>query len=862
MYLTDARRGYDITTREGVRLKGKGARIWRCRPDGSGLEPILGGGYDNAIELVFMPGGETIGTMTYFLDPQGGQRDALMHWIEGGVYPKPHAVIDEDKLKFTGDLMPVMTKIARIAPSGLMRYRGNSWGAEYNGNLFSAEFNTGRIMRSVITTDGATFTTVDEPFITSTKEDVHPTDVFQDADGSMIVINTGGWFIAGCPLSRVAKLDVPGGIYRIRKTGAKKPDDAWGNRMNFESLSPEQISKLVKDERIFVSEKATEKLVKLGDRATNDITATLLADKDENVRAAAVFILGRIGSSNAAQAVHKAFNDTSAIVRTAAARVAGLAKDRKAISSLRTLLLQNNLAVRRQAATALEQIGDTSSVPALLKAAALRNDRSSEHALIHALITLKTPAPLFNALQDTSAAMRKAAIIALDQMDGSPLKKTDVVAFLNSDRPELVKTGVWVTSHHKDWADVVEAFIADKINTGINDDQLFTLITQFSIHPRIQQYISGQLAKDSGSFRNQAFFLDIISKSPVKTIPAGWTNSLKKLLNEGNEELVAKALSVVQARSIKTLSPQLHQIISDNNRSAELRLKALSASISADPLLTGRDFKVLMSYLKSPQPPLRQQASRILSASELTSDQLKTVAKEIPAMDTYILPLVVQSFEGNMNRGTGEAFVSALSSVTDKLDNISEEELKNVLKDYPVSVKKSAEPLMIKIKQKDAQRLEQLRAVEVSLKKGDIGNGRTLFYGKATCSSCHAINNEGSTFAPDLTNIGEIRSRHDILEAIVFPGASFAREYETSKITTSTNTHTGVIREQFPDAIVLATGPGPEIRIPRAEITAIENVDVSLMPPGLDKQLTNQELSDLIAYLVSLPDGASGTIGY
>ena len=137
MYLTDARRGFNITTNEGVNLKGNSARIWRCRPDGTGLESMSGGGYDNAIELVFMPSGETLGTMTYFIDPQGGFRDALMHWVEGGVYPKPQNVIKEDQLKLTGDLMPVMTKMARVSPSGLMRYRGSAFGKEYSGNLFS-----------------------------------------------------------------------------------------------------------------------------------------------------------------------------------------------------------------------------------------------------------------------------------------------------------------------------------------------------------------------------------------------------------------------------------------------------------------------------------------------------------------------------------------------------------------------------------------------------------------------------------------------------------------------------------------------------------------------------------------------------
>jgi len=126
LYMTDARRGFDITTKEGQNLKGSSARIWRCRPDGTGLESMAGGGFDNSIEIAFMPSGETFGTMTYFVDPQGGYRDGLMHWVEGGVYPKPNPVIEKDKFIMTGDLMPVMTKMARVAPSGLTRYRNQT----------------------------------------------------------------------------------------------------------------------------------------------------------------------------------------------------------------------------------------------------------------------------------------------------------------------------------------------------------------------------------------------------------------------------------------------------------------------------------------------------------------------------------------------------------------------------------------------------------------------------------------------------------------------------------------------------------------------------------------------------------------
>jgi len=114
---------------------------------------------------------------------------------------------------------------------------------------------------------------------------------------------------------------------------------------------------------------------------------------------------------------------------------------------------------------------------------------------------------------------------------------------------------------------------------------------------------------------------------------------------------------------------------------------------------------------------------------------------------------------------------------------------------------------------------------------------------------------QGAGFGPDLTNIGEIRSRHDILEAILYPEASFAREHETYRIITKTTNYTGIIKEQLTESIVIQTAPGQQVRVQRTEITGIEPQSFSMMPPGLDNLLTPDELSDLMAYLVSLPDG-------
>src|SRR5690606_3632383 len=94
-----------------------------------------------------------------------------------------------------------------------------------------------------------------------------------------------------------------------------------------------------------------------------------------------------------------------------------------------------------------------------------------------------------------------------------------------------------------------------------------------------------------------------------------------------------------------------------------------------------------------------------------------------------------------------------------------------------------------------------------------------------------------------------------LLEAILYPSVSFAREYETSRVVTKTNTYTGIIKEQLPEVIILETGPGVSMQILRAEVTAIEPQNISLMPPGLIQALTPEEVADLMAYLTTLPDG-------
>ena len=297
LYMTSAIEGFDVTTREGERMKGETARIWKVRPDGSDLQWVSAGGMNNPIALTFTPAGEVLGTQTFFVDPQRGLRDAITYWAEGGIYGKKSSVIDRDSLPRTGDLLPVVSQYSRVAPVGISYYSSALFGEEFKGNLFSTQFNTHLVMRHQLSREGASFSLSNEPFLWTDNTDFHPTDILEDGDGSLLMVETGGWFILGCPLSQVSKPQLKGAIYRISKQGVDPVSDPYGNQISWESLSIEAVAKYLEDPRGFVSDKAQQALVAAGDQAIGILSEVLEKAPDPKVRVKVLFGLYQIGTN-------------------------------------------------------------------------------------------------------------------------------------------------------------------------------------------------------------------------------------------------------------------------------------------------------------------------------------------------------------------------------------------------------------------------------------------------------------------------------------------------------------------------------------------------------------------------------------
>ncbi|MEM7014099.1 MAG: PVC-type heme-binding CxxCH protein, partial [Verrucomicrobiota bacterium] len=220
IYWCHGRKGHTVYQRDGKTLvsEAKGARIWSMLPDGNDVTFHAGGGMDNPVEVDFTPEGEILGSVNLFYGRPRG--DTLVHWLRGGRYPRHDQKAVLDEFIATGEPLTEMFDFGHVAVSGMTIIQQPAIGDEYVGNIFTSLFNTGKVARTQLTQRGGTWEhAATEDFLEIHDPDIHITDVMEDADGTLLVIDTGGWFRIGCPTSQVAKPEIPGAIYRIRKSG-------------------------------------------------------------------------------------------------------------------------------------------------------------------------------------------------------------------------------------------------------------------------------------------------------------------------------------------------------------------------------------------------------------------------------------------------------------------------------------------------------------------------------------------------------------------------------------------------------------------------------------------------------------------
>jgi len=758
----------------GKKLTTKASMLLRRKPEGGPVDVLMCGGMDNPVGLAFLPGGDRIVSATFLHHPGGGLRDGLIHALYGGVYGKDHDAING--LPRTGDLLPVMTDLGPAAPSSVIRMVSESLGFPIRDNLFLCQFNLRKVSRHEVVPKGASYSTKDFDFLSSSDLDFHPTDVLE-FDRGLLVVDTGGWYKLCCPTSQLEKPEVPGAIYRI--TGRENRGVTAPLRRSRPQLKKRPV----------------------GEPATTP-------------------------------------------------------------SGLRNLarLQSGTTALRR----AIEYVGANATatkyiVDELLYSAAVERDRAIIHAIRYALWELDSPA-LIERLADMAnrpPLAIAAAIWAIFQNPSYAPKVFDadrLLGWAENPEPELAAAARMALGKRPEYATKVIDWLKQRLTGKPWADggweSLRPLIVAWLGRSDMQYLLAEWTANRDAKVRSYCWSL--MADHRAKSLPSSWREAASRAVASADAEELAAMLPIIRrVVGDPKLIDALRKRSSDRSLPNETRFALLT--LAPSPECDQETFGDLTAALGSDRPvSLRLAAADALGAAKLTPSQATVLTAVLLECGPLEIERLLAAFTATKNAKVGEALVAALERAKAR-KALRIDDVKKRLEVFGPSLKPAIDRLAAKFAADRAGETKRLDELTNKLPKGDAKRGLLVFNGtKASCRSCHKLGYVGGDLGPDLSKIGSIRSRRDLLESTVFPNASFVRSYEPTLFQLHDGRNvSGLVRRETAEEIVLATGLNQEQRIAKKEIEARLAGTVSIMPTGMDQQLSPQELADLIAFLES-----------
>ena len=165
------------------------------------------------------------------------------------------------------------------------------------------------------------------------------------------------------------------------------------------------------------------------------------------------------------------------------------------------------------------------------------------------------------------------------------------------------------------------------------------------------------------------------------------------------------------------------------------------------------------------------------------------------------------------------------------------------------------------------QVIAYIRSVQVKAPAqplGDAAHGKQLFFGTAACSTCHMVEGKGGRLGPDLTTTGSARATDYLVDSVRYPSRrlaqgiseamkEFSQEYETVKVETADgHKFTGVVLNEDHFTLQMLDLREQLHLFEKDKLRSYEKSRESLMPTYDPKMLSDKDLQDILAFLLSV----------
>ena len=138
--------------------------------------------------------------------------------------------------------------------------------------------------------------------------------------------------------------------------------------------------------------------------------------------------------------------------------------------------------------------------------------------------------------------------------------------------------------------------------------------------------------------------------------------------------------------------------------------------------------------------------------------------------------------------------------------------------------------------------------------RGDASHGENVFARTdVQCVTCHRVNNKGSDVGPALSEIGAKLGKDALYEAILDPSAGIEVGFEAWDISLKSGDDVvGIVKSETDEEIIVKDAKAIAAHIKKSDIATRRQLKKSLMPDGLQQNMSTQDLVDLVEYLSSL----------
>jgi putative heme-binding domain-containing protein len=139
---------------------------------------------------------------------------------------------------------------------------------------------------------------------------------------------------------------------------------------------------------------------------------------------------------------------------------------------------------------------------------------------------------------------------------------------------------------------------------------------------------------------------------------------------------------------------------------------------------------------------------------------------------------------------------------------------------------------------------------------GDSARGAELF--KAKCAVCHRLGEVGNEVGPNLASLTD-RSPQALLTAILDPSQAVeARFLDFIAVTSDGLSVSGLVQSETGASVTLVGQNGQRVTLLRTDLESLQSTGKSMMPDGLEKELTPQAVADIMQFIVAPPTAQAG----